>query len=494
MPQMPYDKTSSTSILNHARKLLGHSIHGLYPTATPLNAGKGDLGQCVEVYHFGYDINGTNEADFRDAGVELKCTPLRTIKDGSMVSKERLVLNIINYLEEYDKDFETSSFKSKNALLLLMFYLHAMNVDNLDLIFKIIRLWSIPKEDLKIFMDDWNVIHTKIVKGLAHELSEGDTLYLAACVKGSKGGENKRPQKKGNVLADQRAYSIKSAYLNHIIVDSLSHPEMFDGVVMTPKKKNAIEKRKSEIGSIVKSITEYNQGETFEQLVIRRFNPYIGMTIAEIAAELQTKFSSSPKAISYSVCRAILGVKERRIAEFEKAGIQLKTIRLEHNGKLKEAMSFQTIKYKDIVKEDEWSSSDWYDTIAARRFLFIVFRKKENGSPSDAVFERVFFWSMPRKDVETAEIFWRDTRDKVRIGDYAHFIKSTEHSICHVRPKAKNAADLTETPRGGKAKKMCYWLNRDYILNIINEHLRKEKMDSVIRPRCTINSDQIASK
>ena len=126
-----------------------------------------------------------------------------------------------------------------------------------------------------------------------------------------------------------------------------------------------------------------------------------------------------------------------------------------------------------IVNEDEWDESDWYNTIAARRFLFIVFRKKKGGSADDSVLERVFFWSMPHKDIEAAEVFWLDTRDKVRSGDYAHFIKSTEHPICHVRPKAKNAADTTDTPQGGKAKKLCYWLNRDYVLEIVKEHLQK---------------------
>lgn len=470
MSRSLYDKTSPTSILDHARKLLGKSIHDLYPSATPVNTGKGGLGQCVEVYHFGYDINSISEADFSEAGVELKCTPLKTVKDGSMVSKERLVLNIINYLEEYGKSFETSSFTHKNALLLLMFYLHIASVDNLDVIFKIIRLWRIPKEDLKIFMDDWNVIHEKIVNGLAHELSEGDTLYLAACVKGSKGGANKKPQKTSVILADQRAYSIKSAYLNQIILDSLSHPEMFDSVTMTAKQKRAIEKKKSEIGSIVKSIKEYKRGETFEQLVARRFNPYIGLTVAEIAKKLKTKISSSPKAMSYSVCRAILGVKERQIAEFEKAGLQLKTIRLEPNGRLKEAMSFQTIKYKEIVGEEEWEESDWYNTIASRRFLFIVFRKVKCGTSADAVLERILFWSMPHTDIDASKLFWLDTRDKVRAGDYTHFLKSSEHPVCHVRPKAKKAADMTETPQGGMAKKLCYWLNRKYILNIIREH------------------------
>lgn len=71
MSNARYDKTSPTGILAHARRLLGKSLHMLYPSATPLNAGKGGLGQCVEVYHFDYDINGISEADFSEAGVEL---------------------------------------------------------------------------------------------------------------------------------------------------------------------------------------------------------------------------------------------------------------------------------------------------------------------------------------------------------------------------------------------------------------------------------------
>ena len=107
----------------------------------------------------------------------------------------------------------------------------------------------------------------------------------------------------------------------------------------------------------------------------RKFARFFGKTVSEIAKELGVTVSTSPKAVSYSVCRAILGVKASRIAEFEKAGVQLKTIRLEANGTLKEAMSFQNIKYGEIIHEKNWEDSDWHDTIATRRFFFIVFRK-----------------------------------------------------------------------------------------------------------------------
>jgi DNA mismatch repair protein MutH len=465
MAQTAYDRTTAEGILAHARLLLGKSLRDLYPEAVAL-AGKGGLGQCVEKFHFDYQPNSTPEPDFPEAGVELKCTPMKRLQDGSMVAKERLVLNIINYVAELDARFETSSFSKKNALLLLMFYLHLAGVDRLDFVFRIVRLWKIPKADLKIFMDDWAVIHKKIEDGLAHELSEGDTLYLAAVTKGQKGGADKRPQPRSPEPADQRAYSIKAAYMNHIIVDSLSHPEMCAGLEVSVRTRREIEKRKADLGSVIRSLRDYRRGETFEQLVHRKFARFFGKSVREIAQKLGVSVSASPKAVSYSVCRAILGVKASRIAEFEKAGVQLKTIRLEPNGGLREAMSFQNIRYGDIIHEEDWEESDWHDTIS-RRFFFIVFRKKAGGGPLDAVLENAFFWAMPRQDMEEAEAFWRDTRDKVRDGDYNHFLKQSENRVCHVRPKAKNAADTTPTPQGGQAKKYCYWLNRPYVLGIV---------------------------
>jgi len=184
---LPYNPESRQSILIHALLLLGKTMRQLHPDIVDSFGGKGGLGQAVEKYHFMYEVNSESHPDFEKAGVELKCTPMKRLRDGSMVSKERLVLNIINYMEEADKTFYESSFWKKNALLLLMFYLHETDKDYLDFMFKIIKLWQIPECDIKIFMDDWNTIHEKILAGRAHELSEGDTFYLGACVKGSRG-------------------------------------------------------------------------------------------------------------------------------------------------------------------------------------------------------------------------------------------------------------------------------------------------------------------
>ncbi len=469
----PYDIYSKDSILEYGRQLLGKSLRELCPEAVEYSTGKGRLGQSVELYHFKYTPNSESEPDFAEAGVELKCTPLKENNDGSMVSKERLVLNIIDYVEEAQKTFETSSFWHKNKILLLMFYLHEKGVSVVDLLFKIIRLWDFPDVDKKIIRDDWNKLHDKMVNGLAHEISEGDTLYLAACMKGSKSGAEMRTQfVKDAPSAQQRAYSFKSKYLNTIILDSLLHQEMFDGVFVSEKQKQKICESVNEVSNIVNSLDEYNEEETFEQLVERRFAPYYGKNIYEIEKLTDFEISNNPKSISNKVVHAILGIKTPRIKEFEKANLQQKTIRLEANGSLKESMSFSQIDYNGIVSEEEWEDSKWYE-ILTQRFLFIVFRKSADGDNKNAKLEKVFFWTMPRKDLEVAKEFWNDTKDKIREDVFTKFWKLKDHNVCHVRPKAKDNSDKMTTPSGRMETKKAYWLNAEYILEIVNANMTK---------------------
>ena len=468
---LPYDHTSKNSILDYAQVLLGKSLRECHAEAAQYSTGKGGMGQSVEKYHFCYEPNSEAEPDFAEAGIELKCTPLKELSDGSMVSKERLVLNIIDFVKEAQTTFETSSFWHKNKLLLLMFYMHEKGIDVVDLIFKIVRLWDFPEVDLKIIRDDWNKLHWKMVNGLAHEISEGDTLYLGACTKGSKAGAEMRKQFVKNApLAKQRAYSIKSKYLNTIIYDSLLHPEMCNNVYWSDAQRQRYQSTIGESSNLVNSVDEYNEGETFEQLVERRFKPFYGKTIYEIEEITGEEVSSSPKAISNSVIHTILGVKTPKIKEFEKANLQQKSIRLEPNGKLKESMVFSQIDYKGIVEEKEWEDSVWYETLT-QRFLFVVFRKDESKDNKKARLEKVFFWTMPRKDLEVAALFWADTRDKIAADVFDDFWKLSNHNICHVRPKAKDSNDKMEAPSGRMVTKKGYWLNAEYILGIVNAAL-----------------------
>ncbi len=191
---MSYDKNSKHSILKFAKKLEGSTlrvscsksiIDGNY-------SGKGSFGQNLEKFYFLYSPNSDSKADFEEVGLELKTSPIKKLKNNQYRSKERLVLNIINYLEVVNQEFKTSSFWKKNANLLLVFYLYEAEKNNLDYLIKLVDEWSFPALDLKIIKQDWQLIKSKIAEGKAHELSEGDTFYLGACTKGSKGGNLRR--------------------------------------------------------------------------------------------------------------------------------------------------------------------------------------------------------------------------------------------------------------------------------------------------------------
>src|SRR5699024_3985819 len=70
---------------------------------------KGIVGTVIEQSFFGYAANSKAEADFADIGVELKTTGIIKQKRGTLAAKERLVLNIIKYMDEVNRSFLTSS-------------------------------------------------------------------------------------------------------------------------------------------------------------------------------------------------------------------------------------------------------------------------------------------------------------------------------------------------------------------------------------------------
>ena len=83
---------------------------------------KGGLGNLLEEVFFGYKANSNQEADFPEAGVELKATPFEVTKKGELRAGERLVLTMINYDGPIEVDFYKSHAWEKMRLILLVYY------------------------------------------------------------------------------------------------------------------------------------------------------------------------------------------------------------------------------------------------------------------------------------------------------------------------------------------------------------------------------------
>lgn len=113
---LTYDKTSLDSILAYAKKLEGHTLREECPglcTVEDTRKRRGSFGNAVEKYYFQYEINSNPNADFAEVGTELKTTPLKMKKDGSLSAKERLVISMINYMGVVDETWETSSLQKE---------------------------------------------------------------------------------------------------------------------------------------------------------------------------------------------------------------------------------------------------------------------------------------------------------------------------------------------------------------------------------------------
>ena len=202
------------SVLRRAQEVIGIPLKDVDTTGR-LATGKGAIGTVIEESWFGYSPNSESEPDFPEAGVELKVTPYLRGRNG-IRAKERLVCNIINYMEEYDKTFHTSAFWHKCETILLMSYEHLLDRPKGEFKIDAAILFSFPEEELVIIENDWKTIMEKVRSGRAHELSEGDTMYLAACTKGATAA-SVRPQPFSAIPAKQRAYSLKSSYMTRIL-------------------------------------------------------------------------------------------------------------------------------------------------------------------------------------------------------------------------------------------------------------------------------------
>lgn len=444
--------TTKMEVLKRAQEAIGIPLNEIDKTGR-LATGKGAIGTVIEESWYGYTPNSESEPDFPEAGVELKVTPYIRNKKGDIKAKERLVCNIINYMEEYNKTFRTSSFWHKCETMLLMSYEHKKDVFKGEYKIDKAVLFNFTNTDLTIIEHDWNIIIEKIRRGEAHLISEGDTMYLAACTKGAS-SSSVRQQPFSDIMAKQRAYSLKASYMTQIL-----NQYIFGNV------ENE------------KIITDWRQLRTksFEDIIVDKIHPYFGMTQDELKDHFNIKCTA--KNLNEILLAKMLGItgKIAYTDEFQKACIIPKTIRVQIDGRIKENMSFPTFNFIKLSKEADWEESELYNYLAPTKFLFVIFRENSYGR---YVLDGVKFWNIPSSDLEEVQKVWERTVKTIREGVkleikggkvYNNLPKQSESSIAHVRPHGKDSNDKLPLPDGRMMTKQCFWLNRTYIEKQIKE-------------------------
>lgn len=481
---------------NWALKALGKTVgelQALMPHKKTAN--KSIYGDAWESW-FGVEKNNLAEADLGAVGIELKATPLKRVGYG-ITAKERLVLNKINYVTEFElNNVNESNFYRKNQVLEIGFYLYEKGIKNTDFKFIKAMQFKVPDKDWLIIEKDWELIHKYIKEGKANDLSGSLTNILEACTKAQKATDITPQHPSLNVGgAKPRAFALKNSYLKTLVKDYI-YGDKVDPNIQVDYFNNSLEVKNNRESII----TDYKklENQSLEEIILSKIDNYKGKSTTELANLFSINTNSNPKHLQSLIIKSILGIKNNpeETEEFSKAGIQVKTIRLEEENVPEQHMSFPSFEFEELVSK-QWHESDLFNQLEQTKFLFVVF-KNINGQ---YILKGAKFWSMPVHVIESqAKLVWSSTKKIIKEGVKLERVPwggnwriennlpkvSDKGSIMHVRPHTSQSS-YVEGPYSShlpvKARwknkpehfsddymtKQCFWLNRDFISKQVEE-------------------------
>lgn len=202
-------------VLSYSKDFVGLSFEEIfsetligYDTEKP---NKGALGNKVEtVYGISPDSRRGMDFDVYNINLELKCTPIKTLKNGELRPADRLVIGMIDYNKIENTEYKNDLI-NKVQNMLVWSYLKVPGIDNGKYVVHDIFDMKISDDMMTQIKKDYKTIRDKVANGKAHLISGRDTVYLEACTKRSGGPENYFvEQPKSKTKAKSRAFSLKA--------------------------------------------------------------------------------------------------------------------------------------------------------------------------------------------------------------------------------------------------------------------------------------------
>ncbi|WOO88380.1 MutH/Sau3AI family endonuclease [Mollicutes bacterium LVI A0078] len=418
------------------------------------SAHKGAIGDAFEEQVFNKKIDNKSEADLdffideyhpelldyfnTDVKIELKVTPAKQNKNGEYRSKERLVLSMIDYMEQHPDNFSDSHVYSKIKLMLIIYYLYDKNLSIQEYTLLTSFFVNLDNHDLSILERDYQVIISKIRNGEAHLLSGSDTFYLEACTKAANSSVT-RKQPYSDIPAKPRAFALKNAYMSNLLNSALSEK-------LTPL---------------------HNERNDLEY-IDKKLQPLIGMTLNEIIKQQNMSFDKEPKQLKSMVIRKVLNVTKNDMSDlslFKNADLGFKCVSAFPDGKKKEDINFNAKIRADIVNT-EWEDSDLHDVVNKVYFycVFIHDRKDTKKSP---IFAGYTFKGFTDDEIIEAQEVWLDVKESISNseGDVPILPKASDGTLFFVRTKGINAEKSTKPLTGEIKLPTRQWWLQTTVLN-----------------------------
>ena len=189
------------------------------------NMKKGASGLILETL-LGLSNNSTADADIPEIGCEVKILPIQRNKSGEIKVKEPTQIQMINYFEVANENWETAKIRKKITLTFWIVYLAKDNSKSLPQDeYRIIDYFLDHPNESKVitFKEDWELIQNYIIKGLADKLSCSMGTYIEPKTKGKNNQDKTNaPDGKGGITrARRRAFYYKKNYTNSNIIPNI---------------------------------------------------------------------------------------------------------------------------------------------------------------------------------------------------------------------------------------------------------------------------------
>jgi DNA mismatch repair protein MutH len=292
---------------------------------------------------------------------------------------------------------------------------------------------------------DWERIRAIVRHGNAHLLSESDGRIMTPSTK-SASGRARTPQPFNTIPAKPRGFALKpSLTLDRFLL--------------------AMGSRTGPTESLVENLS-MEKVDSFEQELLERFRPFVGMTVADAARALEIPESMN-KSYAAAVVRRAFGAKgaRSRIVEFDEMGLTLRVTRVDADLLPYEALSFPAFRYRELIGET-WEESDLLSRI--RYMLLVPVHGPTKTTPQErCTLGEPMFWRPSADDLELIRREWELYRLEIERGRALELTPASETVAIHVRPHARDRTDTDEAPGVGAVIKKSFWFDRPFIRSIL---------------------------
>jgi DNA mismatch repair endonuclease MutH len=405
---------------------------------------KSGAGAIVERY-FNIKQNSESAPDFPGAGIELKVCPLVMDGDTARRIKERTSVTMIDYMALDHETWPTASVHKKIEQVLFVFYEWRPDTPLGDMRVRSVKIWS-PPESLKPQMEqDWLAVWAKNREGRADEISESDGQILGSATKGATGGVKKQPH--NPEPARSRAWSLKPKLTWTIFAGTQGDDEESERLVRELRAEAPIDPVDALLG---------------------RVEPLVGQSIAQLVEQHALKPDNSKNRVSNAIRRAV-GLSPKKLPkELEALGLEFKTTPLGPGAEPHEAMSFPAFDPRELVGE-EWEDSDLLASVQ-NMLIVPIYRAIKKSDLMEQRICRPFRWQAEREQLAQMRGEWERYRDMIAQGRWDRMPPESETRTIHIRPHGMNKHDLIQTADGTWVKKQCFWLNREFVRELVLAH------------------------